>query len=51
MKIGDLVILWRHPDVMGVIMEIDGHNVYMYDFVANEVCCDVDYNVVVISEA
>lgn len=51
MKIGDLVVLSPHPDVMGVIVEIDGYDVYIYDFVANEVWCNVDYDVVVISEA
>lgn len=51
MKVGDLVIWSHNPDVMGVIVEIDRYDVYMYDFVANEVWCSVDYDVVVISEA
>jgi len=51
MKIGDLVSLSVCPDMMGIIVKIDGHDVYIYDFVANAVWCNPFYEVVVLSEA
>ena len=51
MKVGDLVTYSYDPAALGVIVKIDRYDVYVYDFVANAVCCDIDYNVVVISEA
>ena len=51
MKIGDLVSLTVNPDVMGIIVKIDGYDVYIYDFFANSVWCNVDYEVVVHSKS